>query len=525
MLDKKLTIYKSLDLQKPALPKRSYLYSLEPLGVGTPEVECLTSYVTRLAEAHSVATGVLMLQEIIPLLNEQYEFKTEQARLNYQYGHMNQSRSKRALNGMGVMAASMVQVLEQLTLRSGLRSLTMLKWVNVLPTRGLLRPIRAWCPLCYYEWHKVGQVIRDPLIWTIEVVTVCPHHHQRLLYHCPHCHKPNRVWAWHLRPGYCSDCGEWLGISPAVVSQEVLSKNELKWQLWVVNNIGELLAASQSLSSEPPKARVTQNIVASVNQVAQGSISTFVRLLGKYKRSLREWHSGRQIPQLSNLLPICHFLEISLLDFLTGNIAITHLDRLNTQLQGKQQSSRRRPPKKVDSEKVRSILQAALEENPPPSMKDVLKRLDKNCSEQVYPHFPDLYSAILSRYAAYKKAKSQEEMRSSLEAVIERKEYPPPSMEEVGRRLQPDRRTLERNCPDLCRIIKDRYADYLKTSRRESEEQIRQEVRQAALKVHAEGRNPQSHTLAKLLTKPGVLRNKEAISALYEVRCFLGYEK
>jgi hypothetical protein len=35
MLDKKLTIYKSLDLHLPSIPQRSHLYSLEPIGVGT----------------------------------------------------------------------------------------------------------------------------------------------------------------------------------------------------------------------------------------------------------------------------------------------------------------------------------------------------------------------------------------------------------------------------------------------------------------------------------------------------------
>ncbi len=36
------------------MPSRSRLYSLEPIGIETPETESLTSYLSRLAAAHSV---------------------------------------------------------------------------------------------------------------------------------------------------------------------------------------------------------------------------------------------------------------------------------------------------------------------------------------------------------------------------------------------------------------------------------------------------------------------------------------
>ncbi len=51
----------------PMLP-RSTLYALVPIGMGTPLVESLTSYITRLAEAHSVFSGLLMQKVIVPLV-------------------------------------------------------------------------------------------------------------------------------------------------------------------------------------------------------------------------------------------------------------------------------------------------------------------------------------------------------------------------------------------------------------------------------------------------------------------------
>jgi len=52
--------FESWELAAPALPPRSRLYSLAPIGVGTAFVEGLTSYVSRLAAAHSVSVGDLV---------------------------------------------------------------------------------------------------------------------------------------------------------------------------------------------------------------------------------------------------------------------------------------------------------------------------------------------------------------------------------------------------------------------------------------------------------------------------------
>ena len=51
-------------LSIPHLPPRSDLAPIEPIGVGTGLVEGLTSYIMRLAEAHSVSTGDLVRREL-----------------------------------------------------------------------------------------------------------------------------------------------------------------------------------------------------------------------------------------------------------------------------------------------------------------------------------------------------------------------------------------------------------------------------------------------------------------------------
>ena len=74
------TVYDVQDLENPFIPSRSRLYHLEPIGIGTPLVESLTSYISRLAEAHCVSPKSLVINEILPVLGREYK-----ARSDYQY--------------------------------------------------------------------------------------------------------------------------------------------------------------------------------------------------------------------------------------------------------------------------------------------------------------------------------------------------------------------------------------------------------------------------------------------------------
>lgn len=54
------------DVAEPSRVRPSLLYSLTPCGLGTPYVESLSSYVTRLAEAHVISVWRLILHVLSP---------------------------------------------------------------------------------------------------------------------------------------------------------------------------------------------------------------------------------------------------------------------------------------------------------------------------------------------------------------------------------------------------------------------------------------------------------------------------
>ena len=173
--------YEEWNLELPPIPSRSILYLLEPVGIGTPLVESLTSYIMRLAEAHCVFPGILMRKVIAPHLLQSVVSKS-----NPQEVGMTGSKFQTSgINGVQEMAARMVQVIETLTLQQSLRSLTLLTWAEVFSPAGLLRSLRAWCPVCLEEWRATNQAIYEPLLWTLRAAKVCTRHQCVLNTHRP----------------------------------------------------------------------------------------------------------------------------------------------------------------------------------------------------------------------------------------------------------------------------------------------------------------------------------------------------
>lgn len=454
-----LTTYEAWDLTRPILPPRSSLYQLEPFGIGTPLVESFTGYITRLAQSHCLLPGVLISRKIPPFVQKTFVTKSAKMGLRTLFNRAT------ALNGTGSMANDFVQAFEMLTLQNNLHFLTLLAWAEIFPQQGLFHFHKAWCPACYKEWHLSEQVVYEPLLWIVHAVKVCPFHYQPLHLCCPHCHQQLPLLGWRSRPGYCSNCEGWLGITYEAEPSEsqALSKNELKWQTWVVKSIGELLAATPRLSSPPRRENIIKSLRTVVDIVTEGNVAAFSRLLGMPKNTVWMWHTGKVLPQLDVLLKICYLLEISLLDFVQNDISVKPCE-VSTQKPLTQHRTKRASSRSFDSNKVQEALLAVLVSN----------------------------------------------------------EEPPPTMKEVAQRLEHDRRTILRHFPHLCHAISAKYLSHSEASRLNKIEQYCQEVRQATLHLHRSGKYPTEARVSELLTKPGCLRYKQVRAALHQVKRELG---
>jgi transcriptional regulator with XRE-family HTH domain len=445
-MNKLLDLCDTWDLTLPAKPLHSRLYTLKPLGMGTPDLESLTSYMARLAGAHSVSLRALVLHELLPLLNCDYLSNPFKNSLDAFW-----IEAARALNGIGALARDWAYGLEGLTLRTDLRFLTLLPWATVLTQQRLLRFTRAWCPDCFMEWQAAEQPIYEPLLWNMSSVSLCVRHQRPLIEQCPHpdCRATLPVLASHFRPGYCSKCSRWLGVATDRPNLSWTAE-QWHWQIWVAEMIGELVAHNADLTFMPHLGNIPTLIDASREQAADGSSQKLADNLQLSRRTLNTWQRGIQVPQLESLVRLCYFCGVSLYD-----LFIVQSGKFN-----------------VEKLKIRSLPDI-------PNPIRIRRRripLDTVCILQ------------------------------SLEAILNC-EQPPPSMRAVARRLNHSPRELRGYFPELCRSISSRYKNYCQVRAERKMAQLKDEVRRAILEIHSQGLYPSSDKVRLLMSKPTSMRD------------------
>jgi len=284
----------------------------------------------------------------------------------------------------------------------------MLPWANVLPLRNLFRPTRAWCASCYQEWRAKDQAIYEPLLWTLREAKVCLRHRRYLKTACHHCGRHLSWLARDARPGCCPKCDRWLGADPESQSQDgLLTDNDWQWHQWVVKNLEEMILSGTCLPS-PSRERTSKAISLCIGQVSQGVMNRFACLIEKRKNTVWGWQHGKaQIP-LDDLLRICYLTRISVVDFLHTEFVVpqdTELIATPPTVSGVK--IKRHPPTPFDRERMDRSLRTILNQNPPPSMKEVAEKLNIN-KRSLYKHSSSLCRAISARHAEYQKICCQE---------------------------------------------------------------------------------------------------------------------
>jgi len=290
--------------------------------------------------------------------------------------------------------------LTQPTLRPDLVSLTMLPWNQVLPRSTLLRTTRAWCPACYHDRREGGQALYDPLLWALRVVTVCPHHQSPLQHRCPHsdCRRAQSPLGARARPGYCAQCGHWLGSRVGHVENVSRAEDVSNQAVWGARAMGELLA------SAPPHlsaAHVAAGIGALVEAITGGNTAAFARALHLDPCTVWQWRKGVHLPALDPLLQVCARLGVSPLHVLTGRRG----DLLVAAIASSGDDTTRvvTTRARLDKARLRHMVEeiATSDETPPPSVQAVARRLDLRSTALLYEHVPDLCHAIARRRQAY----------------------------------------------------------------------------------------------------------------------------
>lgn len=440
------------------------LYPLEPVGLYTPRVESLTGYIARLAEAHSVSAAVLFGYELAPFVDNHYWQKkaaaVERSSL-LGYGFLGHTR---ALNGIGKIASQWVRVLEIATARSDLSRLTLLTWGEVLSALRLQRHKRSWCPACYEEMWLGERIVYEPLVWTVESVNACTLHRRRLRTKCHFCHRQSYPLSSKARPGFCTACGKWLGVSPEsqLRVDEALTEEEFEWQSWVVKNVGELLAADTTLTHRPTRETIARSLAKCIEQVFGGRAANLGRAAQLAGQAISKWLAEGIRPRLDMLLRICLHSRVSLLSFLTETIPPAIAVEKRPEFPAVSSERRRtRPPWKgrLNVEEAETVLKKAAQEEPPPCLVEIARRMGRT-QWTLRHHFPELCDVIVGRYAAYQKQCRSERLREkelALRTALLDNSYP--CTADVARKLGCTSGHLLHRFPGLCRRLHARHVE------------------------------------------------------------------
>jgi hypothetical protein len=285
----------------PGYP-RSVLHALAPIGLGTADIESLTSYFCRLAVSHSVS-----LPHLVSLVAAEVG-GTKESTAYWR---------EPSLRGMSESAQDWAVALSLLTTVGGLDRLTLLPCRHAFTIKGLERIKSHWCPECFAADLESGLSPYFRLLWDVRDVNVCHKHLLPLATHCPDCgSKDVRHRANCVRPGWCTKCGGFLGKRTAADAPQSASFSEA----WFARQAGLLLSKQDQLATLEKKSPFESVVRTLVTQLDHGNVKSFARRTGLTRLEVHQFSQGTERPSLRALLSISLYSGLDLMKLLTGDL-------------------------------------------------------------------------------------------------------------------------------------------------------------------------------------------------------------
>ena len=397
------------------LSSRSVLYDLEPIGIGTPYVESLTSYISRLAIVHCVPVGKLLTHEAAKKLSIDWLKKVFKKSV---------FESAYYINSGNHVALDFVESLNVLTRRNDLINLTLVSWNGIIQ-KGIIRTKKCWCKLCLNEWREAGEIIYEPLYWYINLTERCFKHNVSLSSVCPHCSKAIPFIKSKVILGYCSNCMGWLGKDPIYRDYE---KVDMNWINSINNNVGKLLSNSSSMTKYPIKTVLTNIIKYLIDMFSNGNRTKFAKEFGFDPGTVARWRRGDTFIPFQTLLKFSYYLNMDIIDLLNIETKGILLEDIN--YEAKSLFGQEKPYDQHNVKRLRTALENEIikNDNTPRSLAAVLTDL-KLTEYSAYTYARDLCRIITSRYKDHrtklKVTRIQEienELREIRLAIIENRE-------------------------------------------------------------------------------------------------------
>ena len=370
------------------IPPRSVLVRLQPLGLGTPYRESLSSYYQRLADVHSLTPQVLARELVFADITEAAPHKT----YNFE-----DSWRMPSFNGLAASDGRWVSRLEALTSQVGLGELTLGFLGQFISTRGLVNKRPKWCPVCLEDGSN-HETPYSPLLWSFKTVTCCPKHKVNLVSSCG-C--PRAEWRPSGRvkclPHVCPRCAGSLG-RPDHPKATVPSPKKLMHACMVA----DLLVSALATQPTTQQKTLSDFLKETVQTLLKGNASKLASILGVTKSSLSGWMSGKHRPEFARILQISELHGCAIEDVLCGRSEKAQLASLLQKEKSAGKPSRRNRGA-INWKQVVAALKSELIEGTPLTLTEVATKVGVD-PDTLRNREPELCSAISERWLSLRKS-------------------------------------------------------------------------------------------------------------------------
>jgi len=389
--------------------QRSCLYSIDPIGIGSIEVESLSSYITRLAEAHCITVGDIMTHLIAPRINKKY---INNIVFNGGNGFY---KSSSAINGHGIIAQDLTEVITTLTCREDIGKTTLVNCQELVPFRGLLKSSRYWCASCFQADLESKQIVYERLSWTLQPFHKCLIHDKVLESVCPFCKAGMYILERKSLPGYCTKCFYWLGSYRGRQCAGIDSKksNDFMKDFFLELN-----------TSIFENYRISSSLLFYIENSFEGSLTKAADFFGYSKSTLWGWKEGENLAPLKALIDITSKLQLKLSGFI--NMEKPQETLIDTSVNKYSPLER----VKKDHNKIRDYLNVIIAEKVAYSLGEIanLVDCDRKLLTQLYPkecqQIKTNYSVVLEAKKQSKNKIMKKSIDNAVYRLIKRGTYP-----------------------------------------------------------------------------------------------------
>jgi len=265
-----------------------------------------------------------------------------------------------------------------------------------------------------------------------------------------------------------------LGFAIGTAATEV-NGIDLEKRLWITKVVGELIAATPELPAPPQKEQIAMMLEACLDKYSRGSMSALARLMKVSANRLWYYLRRGALPGFDTLLNLCSNLSITPLEFLTAESLRSLRDSYFTVDHAAPIPRNKGKLTEDEVQHARQVLEAIVAEklDPPPTLEEIARRLGRSV-EALQWHFPDLCRAITSRVKRiYSDGETLTHMRQILENALASDESI--SLNAIASQFGYRSKTLQRYFPDLCQAVVVKYSERF-SGERWKFEQVRQRL-------------------------------------------------